>query len=116
RLSKVDLGPLIAAEEEGLVFLDGPIQFKTVLMHLYERLRQALGVEIKLAGVERIVTQEIEDGAVNLITSTTRCQADTRAAVAAHFGGGVVGCHLELLNVIRIETIEVAGGIGNGGF
>jgi hypothetical protein len=98
-----------------LFFPDWSAHLTAILVELDQRLRSALGVGVKLVGVERRVAKEFEGRGVNLIGAGARRDRDIRARVAALFGRRIRGSDLELLNVVRVETEDIIRRVGVGG-
>ena len=111
RLGKVDAIVLVAAKEESLVLLDRPTHFKSVLAQANQRLRCVLCVRKEFAGIQRLVAEEEEAGAVKFTRPGAGGDGNRRAAVATFFGRRVIGRNLVFLNVVRINAIEIAYGV-----
>ncbi len=108
RLREVDAVCLIAAKEEGFVFLDRASHFDPILTHSNQRLGSFLRISEELIRVEALIAKEKKAGAVEFARSTAGGNRNRCSAVATFLSGGVVGRHFEFLHVVRIDAIEVA--------
>src|SRR5262249_39688079 len=86
--------PLVVQEEERAVALDRAAQTRAVLIQLEGRLR-GVGAREKVARVQTIIAQELEQRAAGL-----RGHDDNRSDAPPVLGSGVVGQKLELLNAL----------------
>ena len=112
-LRKVDAVLLNTAKEEGLVFLDRPPHFETILAHPDQRLAGVLRVSEKLVRVQGLIAKEEEARAMKFARAASRRNRDRCSAVAAFFSSGIVGGHFEFLNIVGIDAVKITNRVGN---
>src|SRR5262245_30136106 len=106
-LRKLDALALPAAEEKGPVLFDRPAHLDTEHMHSQIGPLDLRGIVEPFVCVERVVTKELEDIAVELVCAGARCDRDVSAAVAPELGGRVVSYDAILLHVVGIDAVEI---------
>ena len=105
---------VVGEEEERLVLLDGTAQRAAELVDAEGRAgrigrRDLVGVGVR---VERLVAEELEGRAVEVVGARLGHHVDHRSARAPVFGGVGVAVDLELLHRVLAELVGSAAGAG----
>ena len=101
--------PILSPKEEELVFLDGSTDViaEVVVAEL------VLGDGEKVAGVELVIAEILEDGAVEMVGAVAGDDVEGDSGSASPFGGHVGGLHLHFRNEVGVDVVHQAA-VGAG--